>query len=306
MIKKLMKKEKTKINDIRRLEYQPPGSFSLDLEIFTMSNLRKRACGQSLLATHRYAFYTLIFVTSGRSRQLLDFKPLMCKPGSLIAIKPGQAHNFGTEINWDGWMVVFRPEFLGTSRMADQDLQLDIVLEQLGEHIELKEQEFSCVTEIITKMLKDTEIKAPQREIHTLLRHQLAALLLRLNIFYGHRVERNNDSSSQQRFKDFKRLVEDKFTYWHQVGDYLSHLKCSEKSLSRATTEFAGMNAKSFIAARINLEAKRLLAHTDQSVTAISESLGFDETTNFIKFFKRTVGTTPAKFRQQTNKSKLG
>jgi AraC-like DNA-binding protein len=65
--------------------------------------------------------------------------------------------------------------------------------------------------------------------------------------------------------------------------------------------EAAGTNAKAFIASRISLEAKRLLVHTDVSVTLIAESLGFSEATNFIKFFKRETGCTPAEFRQQQN-----
>jgi AraC-like DNA-binding protein len=71
------------------------------------------------------------------------------------------------------------------------------------------------------------------------------------------------------------------------------------KSLSRATLTAAGLGAKDYLAARINLEAKRLLTHTQAPISAISEQLGFDETTNFIKFFKRGSGLTPNEFRKQ-------
>jgi len=60
-----------------------------------------------------------------------------------------------------------------------------------------------------------------------------------------------------------------------------------------------GMTAKAFIAAPINLEAKRLLAHTDLLVAIIAEKLGFEEATNFSKFFKREVACTPAQFRRR-------
>lgn len=58
------------------------------------------------------------------------------------------------------------------------------------------------------------------------------------------------------------------------------------------------MTAKAIIAARINLEAKRLLVHTSLPVGTIAEQLGFDEPTNFGKFFKREAGCTPAAFRR--------
>jgi AraC-like DNA-binding protein len=38
-------------------------------------------------------------------------------------------------------------------------------------------------------------------------------------------------------------------------------------------------------------------------VVAIAEKLGFDEPTNFSKFFKREVGGTPAEFRKRQRDS---
>lgn len=54
----------------------------------------------------------LICVTHGRCVQLVDFKSVACEPGTLLALRPGQAHSFGCDEDWDGWIVLFRPEFL--------------------------------------------------------------------------------------------------------------------------------------------------------------------------------------------------
>ena len=106
-------------------------------------------------------------------------------------------------------------------------------------------------------------------------------------------------SPALQRFKRFQQLVEERFAQWHQVADYADRLGYTEKSLTRAVTASMGMTAKAFIAARVVLEAKRLLVHTDLPVATIAEKLGFDEATNFGKFFRREVGGTPAAFRRQ-------
>ena len=90
-----------------------------------------------------------------------------------------------------------------------------------------------------------------------------------------------------------------RFSQWHQVADYASHLGYTEKSLARAVTASMGITAKTFIAARIVLEAKRLLVHTDLAVSTIGDRLGFDEPTNFSKFFKREEACTPAEFRRR-------
>ena len=45
------------------------------------------------------------------------------------------------------------------------------------------------------------------------------------------------------------------------------------------------------------LEAKRLLCHTNISIKEIGYAIGFDEPTNFIKYFRKHTGKTPIDFR---------
>jgi AraC-like DNA-binding protein len=70
-----------------------------------------------------------------------------------------------------------------------------------------------------------------------------------------------------------------------------------KKSLTRAVLEVAQMPAKAFIAGRITLEAKCLLAHTTIPIGLISDHVEFDEATNFVKFLKRELGCSPRQFR---------
>lgn len=286
--------------EIQWLDYHPSGTYQLDLEIFSVSDLRRRVGKEQLQSTHRYAFHVLVCITRGTCTHLVDFKPIRCKPGSLLALQPGQAHNFGLEEGWDGWMILFRPEFLLPSRAEAPDLKLVVGLERLPEHLPLRAHELRSVTDAIAQMQEDAGIDASPKDVHALLRYQLYALLLRLSIVHDRQEPRAGASARVlQRFTDFQQLVEKNFTKWHQVAEYAEQLGCAAKSLTRATKEAAGVNAKAFITSRISLEAKRLLAHTDVSVTLIGERLGFDEVTNFIKFFKREVGCTPGEFRRR-------
>jgi AraC-like DNA-binding protein len=41
-----------------------------------------------------------------------------------------------------------------------------------------------------------------------------------------------------------------------------------------------------------------MLVHSTSTSVAIGELLGFSEPTNFVKFFRRRVGSTPEVFRQ--------
>ena len=291
--------------DIQRLGYSPQPSNPLNLEVFSVSDLRGRAKEQ-LRLTHRYEFHTLVCVTQGKCTQMVDFKSISCEPGSLLVVRAGQAHNYGHGEDWEGWNVLFRPEFIlpnaTTSSTTSHDLKAALNLEKLHEHMVLSSQELSTVTGLIQQMREDTLMDASQEELNALLRHQLHSLLARLSILQGRRqAQETLISPALQRFRRFQQLVEQNFTRWHQVADYASRLGYTEKTLARAVMTSMDMSAKVFIAARIVLEAKRLLVHTDLSVVAIAEKLGFDEPTNFSKFFKREAACTPAEFRRGQN-----
>jgi AraC-like DNA-binding protein len=164
----------------------------------------------------------------------------------------------------------------------------------------LQELEYRMVTDVMSQMFDDSTNQASPTERNALIRYQLSALLLRIEILHRQQLLQKHASLLEaQRFNRFQQCVEQHFAKWRQVREYASALGCSEKSLTRATREVAGITAKTFIAARVNLEAKRLLVHTALPVAMIADSLGFDEPTNFIKFFKLEAGCTPAEFRRR-------
>lgn len=293
---------KEKHSDIQRLGYRPPASYLLDLEVFPVSELRRRVAKDHLRLAHRIEFHMLICVTRGECTHTIDFTPIPCQPGSLLTLRPVQAQQFDSSPDWDGWLVIFRPEFLlplqTTALLAD--LQMVGSLEALPGHLELGEEETHAVAGGIVQMHKDARLQGPSAELHALLRHQLYALLLRLHLVHGRQEsQRSAASSNLQRFKRFKVLLEKNFASQHLVSGYANFLGCSEKSLSRATLDVAGVSAKAYIASRINLEAKRLLAHTALPITLIADRVGFDELTNFVKFFKREAGCSPGEFRRR-------
>ena len=300
-----MKEKEKRRSEIQQLDYSPRTPYRLDLEIFSVADLRRRG-NQEKRFTHRYSFHMLVCVTEGTCTHLVDFKPIPCEPGTLLVLRPGQVHNFGFDEEWDGWIILFRPEFFLPSSASASDLKLRAGYEKLPEHLTLCQHGLQKFIDSLAQMNEDTGMDAPLDVIHALLRYQLYALLARLNIFHDRQeVQACTNTRAMQRFKDFKQLVEKNFTQWHQVADYAKPLGWTEKSLTRAAMEAAGVNAKAFIASRISLEAKRLLVHTNLSVTLIAESLGFEESTNFIKFFKREVGCTPVEFRRQQDAASI-
>ena len=284
---------------VDQLEYRPRGR-ELDVEVFLFSDLRRRVSRAEILALYHYSFHTLICVTEGDVIQQVDFQPVTCSAGSLLVLRPGQVHSFGSDEGWDGWMVLFRAEFLPSETQTTADLLPALGLDRLPDHLSLSTGDFQAVSEVITRMRQDAASDAVPKDVHALLRYELCALLMRLTILQDRHVGTTVAlSPGVQRFARFRRLVEQNYAGWHQVSAYAAALACTEKSLTRAALEATGQSAKSVITARIVLEAKRLLVHTDRPIYLIAEGLGFEEATNFAKFFKREAGMTPLQFRQR-------
>lgn len=288
---------------IQRIGYQPAPPYALDLEIFTFRSLAARAPAKDLGSAHRIQFHELICVTRGGCTHVIDFDAIHCMPGSLLVSHPSQTEQFDVQSAWDGWLVLFRPEFLfspGDAReRVTAELNLVAILAGLPAHLRLVEPEFTLIRGALERMHEDTRFGGPAQETHALLRHQLCALLLRLARAQRRQQEGQPVAAPAEldRFRRFQSLVERSFRCWHHVSAYANALGCTEKTLTRAALAVAGTTAKAFIAGRVSLEAKRLLVHTTLQVAVIAVDLGFSDPSNFVKFFKRQTGCTPLEFR---------
>jgi AraC-like DNA-binding protein len=282
------------------VEYTPPEGYGLDLEIYPVSVLRRRAERFDLRGVERIDFHCLIFVTAGRYRHMVDFEFHDFVPGSLLILQPGQVHRFGNMTGWTGWLLVFRSEFLHPRDAAIPvgELELFRQVEALPTKLRTTGVVRQAVTETFERMADDSKRPADAHALNALLRSQLHALLIRLHLVRAQSMpDERFEPTVLQRFRRYRTAVEREYRRWHSVAQYARHLGCSEKSLSRAALEVADMSAKSFLTDRIVLEAKRLLAHTLSPVATIADQLGFDEATNFVKFFRRETGSTPGAFR---------
>ncbi len=288
--------------EIARVGYRPPSSYSLDLEVLSFLQLRRRVDAAHFRQPHRIEFHMLICVTRGRCTHFVDFVPLECRRGTLLVLRPSQTQQFQTEGDWDAAVVIFRPEFLLPlqSLAAVSDLRLVGEMERLPERLHLDRREYLAVTEGIARMHADSTSPGSSQSVHALLRHQLYALLLRIHLVHGRQdARRNLAPASALRFRRFQALVAAEFQRHRDVRAYASRLGCTEKTLTRCVQDVAGKSAKAYIAARVNLEAKRLLVHTALPIAQVAERLGFDEATNFVKFFRREVACTPGEFRSR-------
>lgn len=103
----------------------------------------------------------------------------------------------------------------------------------------------------------------------------------------------------------YHRVVRDIFEYIFEhkeerpsLSDMAEHCNVSTGYLSHLFTKETGESYSAFMT-RLKMDwAKGILETTDETITEISEKLGFQDTAYFIKVFKRQVGVTPLVYKK--------
>ena len=80
---------------------------------------------------------------------------------------------------------------------------------------------------------------------------------------------------------------------------YASTLNITPKHLNRITKTTLNKTTTELITERILLEAKRLIVHSNNSLSNIAELLGYEDYSYFSKIFKKHTKITPIQFKKK-------
>ena len=287
--------------DITPVSFDPPGKAAIDIEALSVAELRRRGSDTHFRTLQRANFYRLIGVQQGATRPMIDFAQTEAMAGDWLLVRPGQVFRYDFDQPWAGWLVVFRPEALFSSGRRDGRNGVALLqrLDDLPPHYRLDAPQHAWMLQSVAQLAADGALDTDNTLRNELLRLQLLGTLLRLSLWQPPAgAPSAGDARAQLRWRRFRTLLETDFARHHQVAHYAHALGMSDKTLSRLCVASAGLPAKALIDQRIALEARRLLAHTSQTVEQIADSLGFGEPTNFSKFFRRAAGLSPSDFRR--------
>ncbi|MGB0114724.1 MAG: helix-turn-helix transcriptional regulator [Ilumatobacteraceae bacterium] len=273
--------------DVVPVRYRPPDDdYRLDVELVGAAELRARVASDPNRGVERIDFQCFIYVHSGSYTHVVDFETHELVARSCLMISPGQVHRFGPPSDWVGWMLIVDGHLISDDTRG------------LPAHVRLDQEGAGAVCELLERMEADARSSVDRQPLMQLLLLQTAVLIGRLALGdNAASARRLVDPTLLARYRDYCAAVDIGYRDGHLVAAYARGLGCSTRSLNRACRAIADVSAKDVIVARVVLEAKRRLALADDTVAAISRQLGFDEATNFVKYFRRETGTTPTAFR---------
>ena len=249
---------------------------------------------------HRIHFYAILFILEGEGKHFIDFKTYDYKKGSLIFISKEQVQAFEKNEAREASFLLFTENFIERGSLNSSLMQQ---LSLYNYHlyppvIQLKENEIASFENLV-KRIKE-EYEAPDDN----LTEEIIQSSLKIFLGMAERIRKKNramftPSKYQSEFIDFQKLLNEKLFSTRQVQFYAKQMGMSTKKLNRITQEVTNKPAKSYISDILILEIKRFLINTSLSIKEISYKTGFEDPTNFVKFFKKYAGSTPIDFRNK-------
>ena len=244
---------------------------------------------------HRLNFYAILLMTgTERVEHIVDFETCTLQQGDCLIIAKDQVHAFNPLANYEGYLILFTEAFF--EKYIAQATGEEI---RRGMHYFLGLNKYHAPE--LAKHFIEQLLEVHEREREET-RSSIVAALLTIFLLS---IDKNQESrfgegirvKDLEYFNAFRLLLVEDYRYTRDAKDYAEALHISYKRLNSICKAVVGQTAKSYIDNYIILEAKRYLVASSHSAKEISYDLGFDEPTNFLKYFKKHTQLTPSEFR---------
>lgn len=241
---------------------------------FYIESLKKHLREHAFVSdAHKHDHYLILYITNGGGTHTIDFQTYQVRKGSFFVMTPGQVHSWKLDEDTEGFIIFFEKAF--------SEFNVDTLLEVKDNSLDV----------IVHEMYKEKDL--------TILRAWLDILLLKLS---KHSSQPGNQNLDPSTFKIRKllQLIDKNFMKFKKPSDYGNLMNLSSAYLNNLCKKHLGKTLSDLINERIVLEAKRLFAYTDLTVSQVSDRLKFSEPSYFIRFFRKNAGITPERFKEST------
>ena len=241
---------------------------------------------------HRINFFAVLIITRGSVKHQLDFQTIQLSKGDSLIISIGRAHAFDHQSYYYGKLVLFTEAFMHQHLTKSTINKVDSLYNYFLSPVkytapELNDSFLNQLSQVLDQ---------PNELCPNIAGALLTTYLLQLKASSTKFTISLNDQHISQ-FLQFKKLLEASYANSRDAMDYAEQMSISYKHLNFICKKTVNKTAKSFIDAFVTLEIKRQLIATTQSIKEIAYKNGFNEPTNFVKYFKKQEGLTPNDFR---------
>ena len=227
--------------------------------------------------------------------------------GTLVFTSPGQVTLFEGEMpaesdDDEGWVLAFHPDLIRKSSLSDKIEHYSFFNYDVNEALHLSGEELQTIEEILDKIVKEYSQNLDKHS-QNLIISNIELLLDYCTRFYDRqfytRTNLNSDIVSK-----FERLLR---TYYQtakssdlgipSVQYMAGELNFSSNYLSDLLKKETGKTAQEHIHLFVIEKAKNILLNSNNSISEIGYSLGFEYPQHFSNLFKSKTGFSPSEYK---------
>ncbi len=253
----------------------------------------------SALATGEKSPYYFILLFEGKASFNVDFTEYKCEGKNLLFLSPYQLLNWKNP-NLNLTLIQFHGDFYCIEYHKKEVACNGILFNNIYQ------QPFVTVNPDVYNEIKDITIKM-QNFVGSTEDYYISVLrsYLQLILALSSKEKQQNvinpiyHPTFEESVLKFQALLEEHFREAKDVAFYASKLGLSADTLSKKVKKQFGKSPSKLIQERIVLESKKLLHLTYKSVKEVAIELNFKDEFYFSRYFKKEVGLSPKKFREE-------
>ncbi|MGF1704351.1 helix-turn-helix domain-containing protein [Enterovibrio baiacu] len=269
-----------------------------EFEIIDMAKIyRSKGYDHDPAAPHRVSFFMMIFIEEGEGVHMVDFKEYPFKPGTMLFVQRDQVHAFDDTSQPKGKILIFTQAFLDNlhTNMRLPNYTPTHLNRQHSPFLQLEGESRERTHNLILQITQELDLNDRDPLIVMYLFSALALILKR------QQPDEHCESLSQSQSATFSRfftLLQSNFQRVRDANWYASQIGTTYKTLNQVCKLAAGLTAKQVIDNFTILEIKRRLVVSNITSQQIAFDFGFEDASNFVKYFKKETQLTPSQFQK--------
>nr|WP_294862282.1 AraC family transcriptional regulator [uncultured Fluviicola sp.] len=245
---------------------------------------------------HRHNYFFILALASGSGEHMIDFVDYEVRNRSVFILRPGQLHQLKLDKDCKGFLMQFDADFYSPETVSAKQRFRRVTSKNFCSPDPARFERLLDLLESIHH-----EYTHKEEGFFDLIKASLDIFFiesLRQSAAPGQKMNAEL-TYEQERFEEFRELLEAHVADHKSVIQYAEMLNISVFQLNKITKGMLDKTVSELIHEQLILESKRTLLGTSNQVKDIAYSLGFEDTSYFIRFFKKGTGFSPEAFRNR-------
>ncbi|WP_419212212.1 AraC family transcriptional regulator [Maribacter sp. X9] len=250
--------------------------------------------------SHRHDFFLCVVFTDGEGVHEIDFESHVVQPGSVFFLRPGQTHRWEFNKRPDGYIFFHTQEFYEISFNNHELEQFPFYYSHTNPpYLHLTSNELNSIRP------RFDEIFTEYQHENYYQKQKLASLVNLVYIDLSRKYSKYDQVKKVVSPNYLETLayldlaIEKNYKIEKSAHFYADRLNITARHLNRIVKTTLNKTTTQLINERLILEAKRLIVHSTNTFSEISEILGFEDYAYFSRVFKQRSGYTPLNFKKR-------